>query len=456
MTARHPDFIMNLESIVEKFKEQLQKQGAPEFEIFLLKENRAEVEVKEQKVHSFESAETVGAGLRLIRQKRLGSSYTTDFTDAAVAKAVEEALATARYPSENEFLRFPSPSKNPSNQTLRNYDKKVTQVTQAQRIEQAMLLERSALGFDPKIKRVRGASYDASSYEILLANSWGLQARHQKTMNVLSLMAVAEQGGEAEAAFDFEFSNFFDSLDAEKVGRRAAEKAARYLGGKPGPTLKCPILLDALVAAEILEVLAPSFYADNLAKKCSLFEGLQGKKVLSEALTIIDDGLLDGGFVSSPFDGEGVSRQRMKVVEKGVFRQILADTEYGNRLGMGSTGSSVREDIKKAPRIGCSNFFIEKGTRSPEEILKKIDRGVLITELIGMHTANPISGDFSVGAQGFLVEKGEVAGPIKQIALSGNLKEMMQKVTEAASDLRFYFKVGAPSLLISEMDVAGE
>jgi PmbA protein len=444
---------MNPRDILEKFKQKLSASGAPEFEVFLLKESRSEVEVKSQRVHSFETAETLGAALRIVQQGRLGFSFTNDLSGEGMGRAVEGALATARYSDRSDALALPRLAQ--TLPALQDQDPGFHGIPTEKKIAKAMELERSAQGTDPKVKKVRGASYEGLAYEVFLMNSWGLQFHHERTMNILSLMAVAEDGEEAEAAYEFDFSCFFDRLDPEAVGVRAARKALAYLGGKPGPTLKGPIVLDPLVAGEILEVLAPSFYADTLVKKRSLFQDMEGQKILSHQLTLVDDGCRPGGFASFPFDGEGVPKRKTMVVERGVFKEILSDTEYGHRLGRNSTGASSREGIKRPPQIGTSNFYVQPGDSSFQDLLKKMDRGVFITELIGIHTANPISGDFSVGAQGFLVEKGESAASIKQIALSGNLKEMMNRVEAVGDDLRFFFKTGSPSLLISEMDIAG-
>ncbi len=445
---------MKFETILEKFKTKLGSQGSLEFEIFLVRQLQSSVEAKEGQVNSFESAETLGAGLRVIQNKKFGFAYTSDFTEAGLDQAVRVAVDTAQYSDANPFLNFPQKRENEVE--LQDYDPSYLSTSPQKQIELALELEKSALAESSKVKRVRGASYQGGVYEVWLVNSWGLFAHHQKTMNVLSLMAVAEEGEEAEAGYEFSFSSFLKDLNPRQVGKQAARKALSYLGGKPGPTLKGPVLLDPLAAAEILEVLAPSFYADRIIKQCSLFDKKHlGTQILSPQISLVEDGLLKAGYASFPFDGEGVPKTRVCVVRQGQWQSLFADTEYANRLGMPSSGSSVREDFKRPPRIGCSNFFIEPGEHTPEALLQKIDQGVLITELIGMHTANPISGDFSVGAQGFLIQKGEKAYPVKQIALSGNLKTMMNQVEEVGSDLRFAFKMGSPSLLISEMDVAG-
>jgi len=446
---------MDSQKIVEKLKGPVSRAGSPEFEVFVSREIHGSVEVKDQEIHSFESAETLGASLRLIQDHKMGFAYTTDLSDSGLNKLFETALATSRYSDSSEFLSLPQDGPAPR-LDFQDCDSSFLSLPQAKKIDMALRLEKAALSFHPKIKRVRGASYEGNLSEVSLTNSWGLHRHHQNTMNVLSLMAVAEEGEEAEMAFEFEFSPFFADLNPEAVGLRAAKKAFGYLGSQLGPTFKGPVVLEPLVAAEILDVLAPSFYADHRVKKCSLFDAGPGETILSPHLNLIDDGTLKGGFASFPFDGEGVPRRRLLLVKEGILQQVLADTHYGARLKAHSTGSSSREGIKRPPEIGHSNFYILPGTLPLQEILKKIHRGIFMTELIGIHTANPISGDFSVGAQGFLIEKGEITTPLKQMALSGNLKTMLNCVAAVASDLRFYFKVGSPSLLISEMDVAGQ
>ncbi len=447
--------MIHFEKIVKEFKTRLAQYQNLEFEIFCLREESSEIEVKESELHIDQFSNNVGAAIRLICQKKLGFAYTTDFSSNGISSAIEKALSLSELTNPNNYLQLSQSQNNESNSLMNNYDKNYKELSKKILIQSALELERAAIDFDPKVKRVRGAGCEAGFYEVYLVNSWGVEKYHQKTMNTLSLMAVAENENEAEMAHEFDFSCFFENLNPEKVGKKAAKKALSYLGAKPGPTIQCPVLLDALTASEILEVLAPSFYADHLLRKRSLFCHQQNKQVLSSELTLIDDGWLQDGAGSFPFDGEGVAKQRTVVVEQGVFKQPLFDLEYAAQFKVKSTGSSVREGIKRPSQISHSNFFIEKGELSFEQLVQSIQRGIYITELIGIHTADPISGDFSVGAQGFLIEKGEITTPIKQIALSGNLKEVMNRVEKIGSDLRFCFKIGSPSLLISSMDLAG-
>jgi len=446
--------MINFKSLFQKVKDKLAEQKIQEFELYFVREKNNEVEVKDQKVEVFDSAESVGLSLRILRNKKIGFSYTTDFSEESIQKMLERAQATSDFSDPSEFFAFTAAAITPLG--WKDFDEKTASLSPQTQSKAALTLEKSALDYDSKIKKVRGASCASNVTEVFLANSAGLFLNHSQTQNVLSLMAVAENDGEAESSYEFAFSNFFENLNPEQVGRLGAQKALRYLGGIPGKNYRGPVLLDCLLAAEILEVLVSSFCGDAIAKQRSMLENKFGQKVFSEQLTLIDDGLLKEGYASFPFDGEGSPKQKTILLEKGVFLNALLDQEYARRLKRPLTGSASREGIRRPPHISCSNCYWIPGRFSFEELTQKIGEGIYITDLVGLHTANPISGDFSVGAQGFEIRGGEIARPLKQIAVSGNLKEVMAQVKEVGSDLRFAFKMGSPSLWIEEMNIAGE
>jgi len=444
---------MNFKSLFQKIKNQLAARQIQEFELYFLREKNNEVEVKDQSVESFDSAESVGVSLRVLKNKRIGFSYTTDFSDESIQKMIERAEATSTLSDANDFFSFSASSVSPL--TWKDFDEKSAQLSPQIQTQMALELEKAALAYDSRVRKVRGASCSNNVSEVFLANSAGVFLNHSQTQNGISLMAVAEEGEEAESSYEFAFSNFFQNLNPEQVGSLGAKKALRYLGGVAGKNYRGPVLLDSLLAAEILEVLVSSFCGDALAKQRSLLEGKWGQKIFSDQLTLIDDGLLREGYASFPFDGEGQPKQKTILLEKGVFQNALFDQEYAKRLKKPATGSASREGIRRPPHIACSNCYWVPGKLSFEELTRKIGEGVYITDLVGLHTANPISGDFSVGAQGFEIRGGEITRPLKQIAVSGNLKEVMARVKEVGADLRFAFKMGSPSLLIEEMHISG-
>jgi PmbA protein len=194
---------------------------------------------------------------------------------------------------------------------------------------------------------------------------------------------------------------------------------------------------------------------DAVFKGKSLLAGKVGAQIVSSLLTIRDDGTLPKGMATAPFDGEGVAQQNTVVVSDGILQGYLYDTLYAGKMGTVSTGNSARGGVKGLPHLGATNLFIENGCTPAASLIAGIGRGLLLTDLIGMHTANSISGDFSVGAAGFLIENGQIVHPVKGIAIAGNILDLFSTVVQLGDDLRFYSTVGAPSLLVSSMDISG-
>lgn len=444
----------NFKTLFEKIKNKFQAHPKVEFEVFYVYERNLEVEVKDQKLDTFESAETYGLGLRILKEGQLGFSYTSDFNDASLQRCIDSALQTLPYAAKNEYLHFQTAYSLPEID-LKDYDVNFKNQPSSLFTQKAMELEKAALSQHPCIKHVRGASASATLTETCLANSLGLELNHQKTLSILSLMTVAEGEGEAESAYEFGFSPFVEKLDASSIGQKAAKKAVSYLGGQEGKNYQGPAVLDSSIVADIFDVLAPSFYADHIFKKQSMLIDKQNEKMFSSLLTLNDNPLLFSGAGSFLFDGEGVLGSVKKLLHQGIVQDFLADKEYQERMDLKKAGASHRGSYKKLPHLNYSNLYLEKGELTFEELLKKMGTGVYITELMGMHTANAISGDFSVGAQGFWVENGEIAYPLKQIAVSGNLKKMLNSIECLGSDLRFYFRLGTPSILLSNLDVSG-
>ncbi|HHU33232.1 MAG TPA: TldD/PmbA family protein, partial [Clostridia bacterium] len=187
----------------------------------------------------------------------------------------------------------------------------------------------------------------------------------------------------------------------------------------------------------------------------SVFSGKVGKKVSSTAITIIDDGALPGAILSSPFDGEGVRTQETILIEEGILQGFLHNSYTAAKEGVSSTGNGIRGSFKGTPEVGTTNFYIKPGSITQEELIKDISKGLYVTEVMGIHTANPISGDFSVGAAGLLIENGVLTTPVRGIAIAGNIIELLESVDLAANDLTFFVGRGSPTLRIAKMTISG-
>jgi PmbA protein len=239
------------------------------------------------------------------------------------------------------------------------------------------------------------------------------------------------------------------------VAKEAAERATQLLGARSIPSQNIPIVLDPFVGTQILEVMSAPLSSESVQKGRSLFAGKTGKAVASKVLTIIDNGRLEKGLGTAPFDGEGVPTQETKLIEGGVLNTFLYNTYTANKGKTRSTGNAVRGSFESLPGVGPTNFYIAAGSQSPAAIIQSIKKGLYVTRVMGIHTINPITGDFSIGASGIMIENGEKTYPVRGITIAGNLIEMLKSVEAVGSDLRFVANVGSPTLLISGITVSG-
>lgn len=423
------------------------------YEISVSSSRNLSIEVKEGKIDTFKCSAPVGVSIRVLKGGGMGFSYSTSLEEGDLERMVGNAVTSAENQTPDRWNVFPVPAAFPVVEGL--FDEALALVGEESKIRCAMELEQLTLAADERVRRVRKAGYGESEYQVFIRNSHGVEGGFRGTSVSASVSAVAEQGDDSQMGWDFGFGTRFSDLRVEEIAGSAASRAVGLLGARKIPTMRCPVVLENHVASDILEVLAPSFLAENVIKGKSMLAGRRGDKVFPEILVIRDNGILPGGMATAPFDAEGVPQQDTLLVEGGRVAGFLYDSYWAARDGAGSTGNSSRGGIKSPPHCGVTNFYIENGSVSPRDLLGGIGRGVLITDVMGMHTANAISGDFSVGASGFLVESGAIIHPVKEIAIAGNIIDLFAAVEQIGNDLRFFGSVGSPSLRVSALDVSG-
>lgn len=445
---------MDFQETAARIERLLKSRALDGYEIMLGASRNLSIEVKEQKVDTFKCSQPVGVSVRVLKSRGMGFSFSTSLDEADLSRMIDNAIVGAETQTPDESHGFPEPQPYPVIEGL--WDEGLADVSEDEKVTRAMELEQLTRAADPRIKRVRKSSYGESSFEVFIRNSLGVMGSYRCTSVSASISAVAEEGGDSQMGWDFGFSNYFSGIDVETVAKGAVKKATGLLGARKISTMRAPAVFDNYVAAEILEVLAPAFLAENVQKGKSLLAGRIGEKLFAPCLRIRDDGTLSGGMATTPFDGEGVPHRNNVLAENGVVLGYLYDSYCARKAGTVSTGNSSRGGVKSPPYMGTTNFFIENGQTPFPELLEGIERGMLITEVMGMHTANSISGDFSVGAAGFLIEKGEIVSPVKGIAIAGNILDIFREVEAVGNDLRFFSGIGSPSLRIAALDVSGE
>jgi PmbA protein len=465
----------NVGKIIDQALSILRKKSIDGYEIYLNQSSHFDVESKEGKIETLQTSRYSGMAFRVLNHQQMGFSYTTFSDPSALAgknfsgevdtteldRIIDDAIRSAKATSADSCFDFAPPLKAfPSELPI--FDESLEGISEKTKIEKAKSLEESARSVDPeRIKKVRKASYQEILSRTTLVNSNGLRFSYEHSLASLSVTAVAEESGDSEVGWDFDFSHFFNDLDVEKVGRSAGMKALERLGGKRIPTGIYPVLIRNNVASEFLSLLAHSFLADQVQKGKSPLKGKRGERFFSPLLTMVDDGLYPKGISTVPIDGEGVPSQRTSLVVQGVLTGYLCDRYWANRENLSSgarvesTANSRRHGIKLPPGVGISNFFIEQGDLDSPKLMENLFRGVVVEDVMGLHTVDPISGDFSLGCSGDWIDRGEKIHPVRSIAIAGNLFEFFRNVIGIGKDLRFFGGVGSPSLLVKELLISG-
>lgn len=424
-------------------------------EVFIRSSASTSIEVKDQKVDVFDRAKDIGAGLRVLANGRMGFAFTTDFTESALRTLALSAVTNAKNTEPDPFLALPGKARD-VHRAVALYDPELAALSEKEKIDRVMAMEREAFGVDPKIKRIRKASATFAESETVIMNTVGAEAAYRSTAASSSIEVVAEGEGESQSGSDFDVKRFYRKLMIEEVGRRAARKALDLLGARRIDSVKAPVILDAEVAGEFLSIMSSGFSAESVQKKRSLFSGKLDQMVASPCITVYDDGLLEEGLGSAPSDDEGVPVQKKTLIAEGKLALFLHNTYTANKDRTLSTGNAMRGGFKGIPSVGVTNLFIAPGRDSLETLIASTGRGLYVTEIMGAHTANPISGDFSVGATGFWIENNRKTYPVREITIAGNILDLMKNVDAVGSDLRCMGRIGSPSLRIRELSISGK
>jgi PmbA protein len=430
--------------------------GATDAECTLAEGQEFSAHVRMRALETLKDAGSRRAGLRVLVGKRVGSAHTSDLSSDGVLQMVKSALDIAQISTEDPFADLPDASELGSLPgDLDLYSDDIQSIDTPARIKEALETEEAALSWDARITNSEGASFNAHSGQRVFANSRGFFGGYRTSSCSLSTTPVARQGESMERDFWYSSARSHSKLDSPAaVGRRAAERTVRRLGARKVATQKVPVIFDSVTSRSLLGNIFEAVEGDSIYRKASFLAGKLGERVASENVTVIDDGCLPGLFGTSPFDDEGVPSRRTVVIDRGVLRSYLLNSYTARKLGLRTTGNAAR-GITGNAGVGHGNFFLEKGERSPEEIIRGIRQGLYVTELIGQGV-NVVTGDYSRGAAGLWIENGEFAYPVSEITIAANLRQMLLDVEAAGSDLEFRGSVASPTLLIREMTVSGQ
>ena len=413
--------------------------------------------VRMGQVETLKESGSRAIGLRVFLGHRSASTYSSDFTPDGIDRLIHGAFELARVTSEDPFAGIPEASQLGSlSGDLKLYYDDVYSLPPEERIDYARRAEQAALEADPRIKNSDGGSFDAAASYKVLANSHGFAGEFRRSYCSMAAAPIAQdESGAMQRDYWFTLARTIRKLESpESVGREAARRTLLRLGARKIASTQAPIVLDPQVAGSILDNIFEGVNGDAVYRQSSFLAGKLGEKVAASHITVIDDGTIPEGFGTEPFDAEGIPTQRTPVIENGVLKSYLLNTYTAKKLGLKTTGNAAR-GLAGNPGIGAGNFFLQKGERTPQQIIADIKRGLYVMQFLGFGV-NMVTGDFSRGASGLWIENGEIAYPVEEITVAGNLKDMLNNITEVGNDLEFRGSTAAPTLRIDGMMIAGE
>jgi len=422
--------------------------------------NRAKtlgIDICDGEIENFDITEAQGLGLRVFSAQRVGFAYTTSLDRRSIDALIRKATDNALFAEKDSFRRLPvirAGARYGEEGSFRIYDERIPAVPSGDKVDALRDMEKRALAYDKRIKKVVRASYSDSEYEVAILNSAGFEKSSRGTVCSAGINVIAGDDKEIQMGWDSSSRRHFDELSFRDTAHVACLRAVSLLGGKRVESRRLPALLDPLVTCEFLNIIGDSLCADSVQKGKSLFRGMLGKKVASPLVNIVDDGTLAGGVATSPFDGEGNPTQRTVLVKDGILENFLYDDYTANKDNVVSTGNAVRS-YGSLPEVGASNLFMAAGNKKKNELAGEVKTGVYIFETMGMHTVNIVSGEFSVGINGLWIEGGKYSYPLHGLTAAGNIFDLLDSIDCVGDDLKFYGGTGAPSVIVRDLMVGG-
>ena len=408
-------------------------------------------------VESVTEAGTRGAGVRVFAGNRTGYAYGSDLSEQGLRDLAQAATDTAAVTDPDEHAGIQRDAGAADVGALASDD--VDRWTMEQRVDLALAVERAARDRDPLVSNVEDTVYADSSGRVALANSAGFTGAFEQSQCYAYAYAFAGEGDDRMTGMGVGVGRGPEALDPDAIGHEAADRAVSLHGARQPASRRCPVVLDPYVAASFASVIGGTLSADAVQRGRSLFADKEGERIADERLRLTDDGIAPDGLATAPFDGEGMPQQRTVLIEDGTLRGFLYDAYTGRRGNHSSTGNGTRGSYRTPPSVGTTNLIVDPGDASEAELLAAAGQGFYVMSVSGLHSGvNPISGTFSVGATGRLIEGGELADPVREVTIASDLVSMLGAIGRVGAEARwvpFGGSVYMPPLLITDMTIAG-
>ena len=450
---------MNFAEFKQELFAQAKAKGFTDYEVLFLGNSGFSVRVFEGEITEYKSTSGQGVGFRGTYNGKMGysSSEKMDLSiiepllanAAAYAGVIEEETVDKLYPGDDSYPEVCA------------YNPVLNEVDAADKIKWALDMEAYAKSLDPRVKMADYCTVGNTENEMAMANSYGLDLSQKSNMASAMMIARVEEDGITKSAHEYWTGRDFAELDYKALAKKAVDKALSYLGAESMESGAYPVAFDNSMAKDLFAVFSGIFMAENAQKGFSLLSKDKiGTVIAAPHITLRDDGICDLSLGSMAFDAEGVATQQKAIIENGVLKTLLYNLKSAEKDGVKSTGNASKAGLGGAIGTSCTNYYLVPSETPFDELISGVDKGVVITKMAGLHSGvNPVSGDFSVSADGYMIENGKIAKPIEQITVAGNFYEVLMNITAVGSDLRFHSAghggFGMPSVLVEGLRVSG-
>ncbi len=435
-------------------------------EAYVARGHDTDVRAYNGQVESLASASSAGVGIRVVlagrpgadagEGNRVGFAWAGSLDPAVVEATLKEARDNATFATPDPHVVLAEPD-GVVPVELDLWHPHFADATTDEKVELALALERQVRGADRRIRQVDSADYGDGSVEVAIASTTGIRATTRRTTAYLSVSAIAGEGADSQTGSGFTVGRALADLDPDRAAADAVERAVRMLGARKARSGRSTVVFDPRVVSTVLSVVAGALSGEAVVKGRSFFAERVGETVAAEPVTLVDDPTDRRAFSAARYDAEGLATRRNVLIEGGVLRGFVFDTVAARRYGTASTGSAVRGGYAGTPGAGCRAGQLAPGDLDQEAILAAVGDGLYVQSITGVHSGvNPVSGDFSVGAEGLLLRDGALAEPVREVTVASTLQRMLQSLLHIGSDVEWLPGVAAGvTLAVGDMQLSG-
>ena len=444
---------MNYTELTEKLVKRCIGLGADAAEVFLESDRKLSVNILKSAIETIEEASSQGVGFRVFVDGRMGFSHSNDLNMKSLEDTISRAITFSKLstPDENNILT----DEKGMTAVADLYDPSIASIPMDKKINMTLDLEKLALK-NPGITKSSGAGYGESESEVFIANSNGLVKSFKASGCSLGVSVVAEKGEQKNTGGENCSRVFFsDLVSLEEIAGKASAKALRLLDPVMIKTQRAAVIFDPDVARSLLGGILTAINGERVMQGASFLKDYLDKQFASPLLTIIDDGTIPKKLGSAPFDGEGVPTKKNILVENGILKNFIYNTYAAKRAGVKSTGNATRGDFSSLPGIGTHNIYIPEGKQTRNEIISGTEKGLLLLEVTG-YGIDAVSGNFSGGASGLWIEKGEIVHPVKGATVAGRALNILNAIDMVGNDIDINRSFVCPTFRVAEMQIGGK